>query len=142
MVESFATDFSCLCTRSTSRMLAFGSLLSSITAKSQLYLDKTRPQERNAASNFRNYSTAPGAESTEQAPVKRNIEAEMLHNSAVRKEMGAIASSRKVSRTKGNYKFLLGTVIIFGAIYYYSIWKVGQDDFSDVDAQGNIREKV
>ena len=123
-------------------MLAFGSLLSSVTFKGHVQKQHESMQERSVAGKVRYFSAASGAESTEPAAAKRNVQAEMLHNNAIRKEMGPIASSRKVSRTKGNYKFLLGTVIIFGAIYYYSIWKVGQDDFSDVDAEGNLREKV
>lgn len=43
---------------------------------------------------------------------------------------------------QGNFKLLLGVMAVFTGIYYYSVWKVGQDDFSDVDEFGNVREKV
>lgn len=86
--------------------------------------------------------------STENVPTEptpkstANKEAQALYNMAVRREMGPIASAKPVHRYKGNFKYLAGVMAVFVGIYYYSIWKVGQDDFSDVDAQGNVREKV
>lgn len=90
---------------------------------------------------FRNYSTekVPVPESSESASHKG---AQALYDRAIRQEMGPIATARKVHRYKGNFKYLAGVAAVFLGIYYYSIWKVGQDDFSDVDPQGNVRERV
>lgn len=89
----------------------------------------------------RHYSTenVPSSESSKSSTFKG---AQALHDSAVRKEMGPIAQARKVQRYKGNFKYLAGVMAVFAGIYYYSIWKVGQDDFSDVDPEGNVRERI
>lgn len=56
--------------------------------------------------------------------------------------MGPLATARKPIIGKGNFKYLAAIMVLFGGIYWYSVRKVGQDDFSDVDEFGNIREKV
>lgn len=28
---------------------------------------------------------------------------------------------------------------LISAVFYYSIWKVSQDDFKDIDARGNLK---
>lgn len=51
-------------------------------------------------------------------------------------------TARRVAPPKGKWLLLAGVMTLFSSIYFYSIWKVGQDDFSDVDEFGNVREKV
>lgn len=46
------------------------------------------------------------------------------------------------SKLKKNALSLSLLSIAIGSIFYYSIWKVSQDDFSDVDSKGNIRTKL
>lgn len=59
-----------------------------------------------------------------------------------RSDMGPIMTARRLPRWKGNLKYLAGIAVITSGIYYYCVWKVGQDDFSDVDERGNIRERI
>lgn len=30
-------------------------------------------------------------------------------------------------------------MLLIAAVFYYSIWKVSQDDFKDIDARGNVK---
>lgn len=46
------------------------------------------------------------------------------------------------SKLKKNAFSLSLLSIAIGSIFYYSIWKVSQDDFSDVDSKGNVRTKL
>lgn len=90
----------------------------------------------------RSYSVQNSVDGDAATPKQQSSDAKQLYERAVRKEMGPIASARRVQRYKGNFKYLAGVMAVFLGIYYYSIWKVGQDDFSDVDSEGNVREKV
>lgn len=99
--------------------------------------------QRNAMqTSVRTFTTDSTPKAEGAVPKSAPRPAEALYNNAVRKQMGPIAMARRVSRTKGNFKYLAGIVGLFFGIYYYSVWKVGQDDFSDVDSEGNVREKV
>lgn len=37
---------------------------------------------------------------------------------------------------------LVALISFMAAVFYYNIYAIGQDDFSDVDTAGNPREKV
>ena len=114
-----------------------------IFASAKSFLTKNTGSKTTVAwdtvSSARFYS-APAAPEHE-AP-KTNPHAEALHREAIQKEFGTLATGRRRSPWKGNWKYLAAIAVVFGGIYYYSVWKVGQDDFSDVDAYGNMREKV
>ena len=49
-----------------------------------------------------------------------------------------LARSRRIK----NNVFGLGLLSFILGVYYYSIAKVSQDDFADVDAEGNLRAKI
>jgi len=46
------------------------------------------------------------------------------------------------SARKRNIWTLFGFTALVTSIYFYSIFRVGQEDFSDIDARGNPREKL
>jgi hypothetical protein len=123
-------------------MLAPSYLLASANALFGKECRSKQTAARNAGFSSRFFSSPASAEPESNTKKSSNPQAEMLHRDAIQKEFGTIATSRRVSHWKGNWKFLGAIAVLFGGIYYYSIWKVGQDDFSDVDAQGNFREKV
>ena len=45
-------------------------------------------------------------------------------------------------RSRRNVAMFLGLFGFIGAVYAYVIAKVGQEEFSDVDKQGNLRVKI
>jgi hypothetical protein len=46
------------------------------------------------------------------------------------------------ARRGGNAAALAGIGALVGGVFFYTMWKVSQDDFSDVDSKGNVQEKV
>lgn len=49
---------------------------------------------------------------------------------------------RAVSKVGRKAVFFTVMSVTVVSIFSYSIWKVGQDEFSDVDDKGNIRTKI
>lgn len=123
-------------------MLSQSVLFGALSVQSSLNRSQVPTQGRWFDFNRRHFTTAATDEAKTETASQHSKTVEQLHTDALRKEMGPIASARRTNRYRGNYKFLAGIVVAFAGIYYYSIWKVGQDDFSDVDEFGNMREKV
>lgn len=123
-------------------MLSQSVIFGALSIRSSLNRSQVPTQGRWFDFNQRHFTTAATDEAKTESAAQHSKTVEQLHTNALRKEMGPIASARRPNRYRGNYKFLASIAVIFAGIYYYSIWKVGQDDFSDVDEFGNVREKV